>query len=74
MPLSLEEMLSIFSYFERDMLGERIKAGIRDSKKKHGRARTALKQAKRIKKTYQDGMKKSAIARKLAFTHYPLFG
>lgn len=58
-------MLSIFSNFERDMLGERIKAGIRDSKKKHGRPRTALKHAARIKKLYQDGMNKSAIARKL---------
>lgn len=46
-------------------LGERIKAGIRDSKKKHGRPRTALKHAARIMKLYQDGMNKSAIARKL---------
>ncbi len=58
-------MLSIFSNFERDMLGERIKAGIRDSKKKHGRPRTALKHTTKIQKLYRDGMNKSAIARKL---------
>lgn len=58
-------MLSIFSNFDRDMLSERIKAGIHDSKKKHGRPRTALKHPTRIKKLYQHGMNKSAIARKL---------
>ncbi len=43
----------------------RIKAGIRASKKKHGRPRTALKHASKIRKLYSDGMTKSAIARKL---------
>lgn len=58
-------MLSIFSNFERDMLGERIKAGIRASKKKHGRPRTAIKHASKIRKLYSEGMTKAAIARKL---------
>lgn len=62
---AMVSMLSVFSNFERDMLGERIKAGIRASKKKHGRPRTALKHASKIRKLYSEGMTKSAIARKL---------
>jgi len=62
---AMVSMLSVFSNFERDMLGERIKAGIRASKKKHGRPRTALKHSSKIQKLYADGMTKAAIARKL---------
>ncbi len=62
---AMVSMLSVFSNFERDMLGERIKAGIRASKKKHGRPRTALKHATKIRKLYADGKTKAAIARKL---------
>lgn len=62
---AMVSMLSVFSNFERDMLGERIKAGIRASKKKHGRPTTALKHASKIRQLYADGMTKAAIARKL---------
>lgn len=62
---AMVSMLSVFSNFERDVLGERIKAGIRASKKKHGRPRTALKHTSKIQKLYADGMTKAAIARKL---------
>ncbi len=61
-------MLSVFSEFERDMLRERIKAGIAQSMKKghpHGRPRSALKHAAKIKRFYAEGMTKAAIARKL---------
>jgi len=61
-------MLSVFSEFERDMLKERIKAGIAQAKKKgrpHGRPRTALRHKEKIKSLYADGMTKAAIARKL---------
>lgn len=61
-------MLSVFSEFERDMLRERIKAGIAQSLKKgrpHGRPRSALKHASKIKQFYREGMTKAAIARKL---------
>lgn len=62
---AMVSMLSVFSNFERDMLGERIKAGIRASKKKHGRPRTALRHAPKVRRLYEDGMTKAAIARKL---------
>ena|SRR3974390_1116156 len=61
-------MLSVFSEFERDMLRERIKAGIAQARKKgrpHGRPRTALKHKEKIKRLYADGMTKAAIARRL---------
>ena len=62
-------MLSVFSNFERDMLGERIKAGIAQAQRKgrpHGRPRSALKHAAKIRRLYSEGMTKSAIARKLS--------
>ncbi len=61
-------MLSVFSEFERDMLRERIKAGIAQAQKKgrpHGRPRSALKHSAKIKRFYAEGMTKAAIARKL---------
>lgn len=61
-------MLSVFSEFERDMLRERIKAGIAQSIKKgrpHGRPRSALQHRAKIKRFYAEGMTKAAIARKL---------
>lgn len=61
-------MLSVFSEFERDMIRERIKAGISQAKAKgkpHGRPRTARKHEAKIKRLYAEGHTKSAIARKL---------
>lgn len=61
-------MLSVFSEFERDMLRERIKAGIAQALSKgrpHGRPRSALKHSAKIKQLYSEGMTKAEIARKL---------
>ena len=61
-------MLSVFSEFERDMLRERIKAGIAQALRKgrpHGRPRSALKHSAKIKRLYAEGMTKAEIARKL---------
>lgn len=61
-------MLSVFSEFERDMLKERIKAGIAQAIKKgrpHGRPRSALKHTAKINELYLKGMTKADIARKL---------
>lgn len=61
-------MLSVFASFERNMLAERIRAGIAEARRKgqpHGRPRTAAKHEARIKQLYAEGMTKSAIARKL---------
>ena len=61
-------MLSVFSEFERDMLRERIKAGIAQARKKgrpHGRPRSALRHTAMVTRLYREGMTKAAIARKL---------
>jgi DNA invertase Pin-like site-specific DNA recombinase len=63
-------MLSTFAEFERDIIRERVKAGIasaREKGKAHGRPQTASKKKDEVKKLYKNGkgLNKSEIARKL---------
>jgi putative DNA-invertase from lambdoid prophage Rac len=61
-------MLAVFAEFERDILRERVKAGIvqaREKGKVHGRPATAAKQAAQVKQLFKKGMSKSEIARRL---------
>lgn len=63
-------MLAVFAEFERDILRERVKAGIAHSREKgkpHGRPATASLKTAEIKKLYKNGkgLNKSQIARKL---------
>lgn len=63
-------MLSTFAEFERDIIRERVKAGIasaREKGKSHGRPQTAAKKKDEVKRLYKngEGMNKSQIARKL---------
>jgi DNA invertase Pin-like site-specific DNA recombinase len=63
-------MLAVFAEFERDILRERVKAGIahaREQGKAHGRPATASLKNAEIKKLYKNGkgLNKSQIARKL---------
>jgi DNA invertase Pin-like site-specific DNA recombinase len=61
-------MLSVFAEFERNILRERIKAGItqaRQNGRPHGRPRTAARHTAKIKRLYADGMNKANIAKKL---------
>jgi DNA invertase Pin-like site-specific DNA recombinase len=61
-------LLSVFAEFERDMIRERVKAGIaqaRSEGKKHGRPQTARKKMAEVKRLYKKGLNKSEIARKL---------
>lgn len=61
-------LLSVFSEFEREILKERVKAGIAHARaqgKNHGRPLTASLLADKIKSLYAEGMSKSDIARKL---------
>jgi DNA invertase Pin-like site-specific DNA recombinase len=63
-------MLSTFAEFERDIIRERVKAGIasaREKGKAHGRPQTASKKKSEVKKLYKNGkgLNKSEIARKL---------
>jgi len=62
---ALTGMLSVFAEFERDILRERIKAGIDQSRmngKPHGRPRSALNKASEIAKLHAEGLSKSKIA------------
>lgn len=61
-------LLAVFAEFERDLLRERVKAGIahaRKAGKPHGRPQTAFSQAEQVKQLFSQGLSKSAIARKL---------
>jgi DNA invertase Pin-like site-specific DNA recombinase len=61
-------LLSVFAEFERDILKERIKAGIvqaRSKGKPHGRPKTAALKAEEVKNLFAKGFSKSEIARRL---------
>jgi DNA invertase Pin-like site-specific DNA recombinase len=61
-------MLSTFAEFERDIIRERVKAGIasaREKGKPHGRPQTASLKITEIKKLKKQGLNNSQIARKL---------
>lgn len=61
-------MLAVFAEFERDILRERVKAGIahaREQGRAHGRPPTALRKQEQIKKLKEKGLNNSQIARKL---------
>lgn len=61
-------MLAVFAEFERDILRERVKAGIahaREQGKPHGRPATAARKQEQIKKLKEKGLNNSQIAKKL---------
>lgn len=61
-------MLSVFADFEREILRQRVKAGIAQARKKggnHGRPRTAAQHTYKVKKLAEQGLSKTEIARRL---------
>jgi DNA invertase Pin-like site-specific DNA recombinase len=61
-------LLSVFAEFERDILKERIKAGIVQARSKgkcHGRPKTAALKADEVKSLFDKGLNKSEIARRI---------
>jgi len=61
-------VLAVFAQFERDMLGERVRAGIAQARKrggKHGRPRTASRHEAKIRHLFSKGLSKAEIARML---------
>ena len=61
-------ILAVFANFERDMLSERIKAGIDHARKNgrpHGRPISAAKKEDTVKLLFHQGLNKSEIARSL---------
>jgi putative DNA-invertase from lambdoid prophage Rac len=61
-------MLAIFAEFEREILRERVKAGIAQAQKEgrpHGRPRTAALKAEEVRRLKADRVSHSEIARRL---------
>jgi DNA invertase Pin-like site-specific DNA recombinase len=61
-------MLGVFAEFERDVLRERVLAGLAAAKKKDktlGRPATVRDQAERIRQLSSEGLKKAQIAKRL---------
>lgn len=65
---ALAGMLGVFAEFERDLLSERIRAGIAEARRQgrpHGRPVTVGHHAAQIKKLFAKGVSKAEIARRL---------
>ncbi len=62
-------LLAVFAEFERDILRERVKAGIAEAREKgkpHGRPKTAALLQEQVEEMYEAGLSKSEIARRLS--------
>jgi putative DNA-invertase from lambdoid prophage Rac len=65
---AMAALLAVFAEFEREILRERVRAGLahaRQNGKKLGRPRTAALHADQVRKLYRAGVTKSEIARRL---------
>jgi putative DNA-invertase from lambdoid prophage Rac len=65
---ALAGMLAVFAEFERDILRDRVKAGIAQARKEgrpHGRPRTITKHSAEVKRLFQEGVSKREIARRV---------
>lgn len=65
---ALAGMLAVFAEFERDILRDRVKAGIDQARKEgrpHGRPPTVAKYAPRVRALAKKGLSKSEISRRL---------
>jgi len=64
---ALAGMLAVFAEFERDILRDRVKAGIAQARKEgrpHGRPRTIARHAAEVKRLFQEGVSKREIAKR----------
>ena len=60
-------MLAVFAEFEREIIRERVKAGIAQARadgKPHGRPQTAALKTEEVKRLFKTGVSKAEIARK----------
>lgn len=67
---ALAGMLAVFAEFEREILRQRVRAGIAEARskgKQHGRPQTARRKQDEVKKLFKNGkgLSKSAISKKL---------
>jgi putative DNA-invertase from lambdoid prophage Rac len=66
---ALAGMLAVFAEFERDILRDRVKAGIAQARQEgrpHGRPATVRRHVDNVRKLHQEGVSKSEIARRLS--------
>jgi putative DNA-invertase from lambdoid prophage Rac len=65
---AMAALLAVFAAFEREILGERVRAGLahaRQTGKRLGRPATAAMHADKVRKLSRSGLSKSEIARRL---------
>jgi putative DNA-invertase from lambdoid prophage Rac len=68
---ALAGMLAVFAEFERDILRDRVKAGIAQARKEgrpHGRPRTIAGLTTEVKRLFQEGVSKREIAKRLGIS------
>ncbi len=68
---ALAGMLAVFAEFERDILRDRVKAGIAQARKEgrpHGRPQTIARHVAEVKTLYNQGVSKREIAKKLGIS------
>jgi DNA invertase Pin-like site-specific DNA recombinase len=68
---ALAGMLAVFAEFERDILRDRVKAGIAQARKEgrpHGRPQTIAGHAAEVKRLFQGGVSKREIAKRLGIS------
>ena len=62
-------LLAVFAEFEREILRERVRAGIAQARKQgkpHGRPRSAARKQAQVRQLFTQGVSKAEIARRLA--------
>ena len=68
---ALAGMLAVFAEFERDILRDRVKAGIAQARKEgkpHGRPPSAWLQLERVHELFREGLSKREIAKQLGIS------
>jgi putative DNA-invertase from lambdoid prophage Rac len=68
---ALAGMLSVFAEFERDILRERVKAGIAEARQQgrpHGRPRTVAQHAAEVRTLFEQGVSKREIAKRVGIS------
>jgi putative DNA-invertase from lambdoid prophage Rac len=74
---ALSGMLAVFAEFERDILRDRVKAGIAQARKEgrpHGRPLTIIKHSSEVRRLFQEGVSKREIARRIGISRASVRG
>jgi putative DNA-invertase from lambdoid prophage Rac len=68
---ALAGMLAVFAEFERDIIRDRVRAGIAQARKEgrpHGRPPTITKHSDEVRRLFQEGVSKREIARRVGIS------